>query len=191
MLISRLYVSQMVLQFACSKAGLVLYELDPALATTDPEASKLALTKALEVTKANVLVSQEAGDDVNYVRLAEQVIPELRIFDQSSGGIFVTPRFPHLRLPIQTGFDHEDKEGWLLLRHMVVPADNLDTLVDPATITASTPLAGSLELDAKGIPTGTGKTLSNEQVVKEGKWPSYCSILQKKFHEVKGVGVIF
>ena len=75
----------MILQFACSKSGLVLYNLDPALATTDPEAAKDALAAALEITKANVLISQEAGSDVNYVRICERVIPELRIFDFSLG----------------------------------------------------------------------------------------------------------
>lgn len=182
---------QMVLQFACSKAGLVLYSLDPALAKTDPEASKQALAKALEITQASVLVSQESGDDVNYIRLAEQVIPELRIFHQNTGAVFVTPRFPHLRLPIHTGFDRDEKEGWIQLRHMVVPSDTLDQFVDPNKVTASTPLAGTLELDNKGIPKAIGKAYTNEQVIKEGLWPTYCNILQKKFHAVEGVGVIF
>jgi len=181
----------MVLQFACSKSGLVLYTLDPSNAATDKQAAKDALAKALELTKANVLVSQEAGNDVNYIQLAESVIPELRIFDQSSGAPFVTPRFPHLRLPIQTGFDQDDKEGWLPLRHMIVPSDNLDTHIDLTKVNGQTPLAGGLVLDEKGIPTKLGKPLTNDQVVKNKVWPTYCSVLEKKFHEVEGVGVIF
>ena len=81
----------MVLQFACSKSGLVLYNLDPTVAITDPEAAKEALSQALTLTKANVLITQEAGSDVNYVRLCEAVIPELRIFDFAEGTPFVTP----------------------------------------------------------------------------------------------------
>ena len=180
---------QMVLQFACAKAGLVLYTLDPALATTDREASKDALAKALEITKANVLVSQEAGSDVNYIHIAHEVIPELRVFDQSCGLPFITPRFPHLRIPIQTGFDQDEKEGWLPLRHMIVPSNNLDQYV--SNVTGSTPLAGELVLDSKGIPTKLGPTLTQDQVLQKKTWPTFCDILEKKFHEVEGVGVIF
>ena len=119
----------MVLQFACSKSGLVLYHLDPMLATKDPEVAKEALSKALTLTKANVLITQEAGSDVNYVRLVESVIPEIRVFDFAQGRPFVTPRFPHLRFPIHTGFDQDDKWGMLLLKHFVIPAENLDDLL--------------------------------------------------------------
>jgi hypothetical protein len=182
----------MVLQFACSKAGMVLYTLDPALATTDPAKAEEALAAALTITKANVLVSQEAGSDVNFIRLASKVIPELRVFDFTNGMPFVTPRFPHLRFPIHTGFDQDDKAGWLPLRHMIVPSDNLDTFVKEASITADTPLMGELVLDAAtGIPVKLGKTLTNQQVVANKVWPTYNSILEKKFHEVPGVGVIF
>ena len=181
----------MVLQFACSKTGLILYTLDPALAIGDPEASKQALAKALELSKANVLVSQEAGNDVNYIRLAEDVIPELRIFDMASGLPFVTPRFPHLRYPIQTGFDQDEKEGWLRFQYFIVPSGNLDTFVKPGDITAKTPLAGEFVLNGKGIPTGLGKTLTNEQVVKNKVWSTYSAILNKEYHEVEGVGVVF
>lgn len=180
----------MVLQFACSKAGLLLYSLDPALATTDPTAAEASLKAALQLSKANVLVSQEAGSDVNYIRLAESVIPELKMFDYSSGAPFVTPRFPDLRLCIQTGFDQDDKYGWLPLRHMVVPADNLDTMIDTPP-TSKTPLAGEFKLDAKGIPTGLGAVLTNEQVLAKNLWPTYSAILKKEFHSVEGVGVIF
>jgi hypothetical protein len=181
----------MVLQFACSKAGMVLYTLDPMLATTNPAKAEQALAAALTLTKANVLVSQEAGSDVNYIRLASKVIPELRIFDFASGMPFVTPRFPHLRFSLHTGFDQDDKAGWLPLRHMIVPSDNLDTYVAKGAVTADTPLAGALVLDAAGIPVSLGKTLTNQQVVASKVWPTYASILEKKFHKVAGVGVIF
>jgi hypothetical protein len=104
---------------------------------------------------------------------------------------FVTPRFPHLRFPIHTGFDQDDKAGWLPLRHMIVPSDNLDSYVTDSAITADTPLCGELVLDSAGIPVSLGKTLTNQQVVANKVWPTYASILEKKFHEVAGVGVIF
>jgi hypothetical protein len=182
----------MVLQFACSKAGLILYTLDPALATKDKAASEEALAKALELTKANIFVSQEAGDDVNYITLAQNVIPELRFFDTSVGAPFVTPRFPHLRMCVHTGFDQDDKHGWFALRHLVVPSDNLDTHVPVDTLTAATPLAGQLTLDkTSNMPTSIGKPLTNEQVIQKGVWPTYSSILNSKYHDVEGVGVIF
>lgn len=181
----------MVVQFACSKSGLVLYNLDPALATTDPEAAKEALAKALEVTKANVLITQEAGSDVNYVRLCEGVIPELRIFDFAEGKPFVTPRFPHLRFPIHTGFEQDDKWGMLLFKHMLVPSENLDEHLDGFTVDGSTPLLGELKLDATGIPTGVGKVATNDQVAKSGVLDTYSKILKREYHEVEGVGVVW
>lgn len=182
----------MVLQFACSKSGLILYNLDPALATKDTEAAKEALSQALTLTKANVLITQEAGSDVNYVRLVEAVIPEIRFFDFAEGKPFVTPRFPHLRFPIHTGFDQDDKWGMLLLKHFVVPSDNLDDLLpDGFTVSGSTPLLGELKLDAKGIPTGTGKVKTNEEVLKSGVWDTYTKVLKREYHEVEGVGVIW
>lgn len=179
----------MVLQFACSKAGLVLYTLDPA--GEDVLAAQDALTAALTLTKANMLVTPEAHNDTNYIRVVEGVIPELRIFTQETGLPFVTPRFPHLRYPVHTGFDQDEKEGWLPYRYFLVPSDNLDQLIDMSKLTDKTPLAGSFELDAKGIPTKLGPTLTNQQVIDKNIWPTYNSILQKKFHEVRGVGVIF
>ena len=179
----------MVLQFACSKAGMVLYNLDPDLATTDPAKAEEALAAALSLTKANILVQQEAGSDVNYINLTKRVVPELRVFDTSSGMPFVTPRFPDLRVCIHTGFDQDDKEGFFPLRHMVVPSENLDSYVDSSTITADTPLAG--ELDVKdGMPVGT-KVHSHAAVMKTKFWPSYASILNKEFHQVEGTGVVF
>jgi hypothetical protein len=115
--------------------------LDPATAIKDPAPAKKQLAAALTVTNCNVLVSQEAGDDVNYVRLADRVIPELEIFDFANGMPFVTRRFPDLRFCIHTGFDQEDKYGWLPLRHMIIPSNNLDNHIDMSAVTGSTPLA--------------------------------------------------
>eukprot|EP00980_Cylindrotheca_fusiformis_P007259 scaffold1525_cov142-Cylindrotheca_fusiformis.AAC.59 len=185
------FSESMVLQFACSKSGLVLYNLDPSLATSDPEAAKEALSQALTLTKANVLITQEAGSDVNYVRLTEQVIPELRIFDFAEGKPFVTPRFPHLRLPIHTGFDQDDKWGMLLFKHMLVPSENLDDHLDGFKVDGSTPLLGELKLDSKGIPTGTGKVATNDEVTKSGILETYSKILKREYHEVEGVGVVW
>lgn len=168
---------------------MVLYTLNQP--GEDLEAAQSALASALTLTKANMLVTPEAHNDLNYIRLTEQVIPELRIFSQESGLAFVTPRFPHLRYPVHTGFDQDDKWGWLPYRYFIVPSDNLDKLIDTSKLTGSTPLAGTFEVDAKGIPTKLGPTLTNEQVLAKNVWPTYSSILAKKFHEVKGVGVIF
>jgi hypothetical protein len=191
LLILLMLLLQMVLQFACSKSGLILYTLDPVTAVTDKDTAQQALAAALELTKANVLISQEAGSDVNYVQLAERVIPETRYFDFSTGMPFVTPRFPHLRLPIHTGYDQDDKWGWLLLKHMLVPSGELDTFVKPFQLTAQTPLAGELVLDTNGVPVKLGKTLTNEQVFNTKLWPTYSAILEKQFHVVEGIGVVF
>jgi hypothetical protein len=182
----------MVLQFACAKAGFVLYTLDPSLATKDAGAAKKALASALALSKANVLVSQEADNDANYVSLAHSVVPELRIYDASSGLPFVTPRFPSLRMCIHTGFDQDDnKYGWIPLRQMVVPSDNLSDFVPSGALSGSTPLGGTFQLDAQGIPTGIGPTLTNDQVESTGAWPAVSSILNKDLRTVKGVGVVF
>jgi len=185
------FSESMVLQFACSKSGFVLYNLDPSLATMDTEVAKEALSAALTLTKANVLISQEAGSDVNYVRLCDQVIPELRIFDFAEGRPFVTPRFPHLRFPIHTGFDQDDKWGMLLLKHMIIPGDNLDDHLDGFAVDGSTPLLGELKLDSKGIPTGLGKVATNDEVTKSGVLESFSKILKREYHEVEGVGVVW
>ena len=182
---------QMVLQFACSKAGFILYELDPMTAVVDPAKAKEQLAAALAVTQANVLISQEAGSDVNYIRLAEAVIPELRIFTYEEGMPFVTPQYPDLRFCVHTGYEQEGKWGWLLLKHMVVPSDNLDVHVDTASLTGATPLAGRFVVDKNGIPTGVDKPLTNDEVIQKGIWPTYNKILEKQFHKVEGVGVIF
>ncbi|GAX11110.1 hypothetical protein FisN_9Hh201 [Fistulifera solaris] len=183
------FSEQMVLQFACSKSGLVLYTLDPLVAKKDPSKAQQALKAALELTKANILITPEATNDVNYVNLVHNVIPELRIFDTSTGEPFVTPRFPHLRLAVHTGFDQDDKYGWFPLRHMVVPSQNLDSFVTTPP-TDQTPLAGVLKVQ-DDIPVKVEPVLTNAQVLEKNIWPTYCSILQKKFHTVEGVGVIF
>lgn len=185
------FSESMILQFACSKSGLILYNLDPSVATNDPEIAKQALSQALSLTKANVLISQEAGSDVNYVRLCEAVIPEIRFFDFAEGKPFVTPRFPHLRLPIHTGFDQDDKWGMLLLKQFVVPAGNLDDHLDGFTIDGSTPLLGELVVDANGIPTGTGKAQTNEEVSNNGVLETFSKVLNKEFHVIEGEGVVW
>jgi hypothetical protein len=70
-------------------------------------------------------VTQEAGSDVNYVRLCKEVIPEIRVWDFGKGLPFLSPRFPHLRYPVHTGFDHEDKHGMIPYRHMLIPSGEL------------------------------------------------------------------
>jgi acyl-CoA synthetase (AMP-forming)/AMP-acid ligase II len=185
------FSEQHILQFACSKAGLVLYNLDPTVACTDKESAKKSLAKALELTEANVLITQEAGNDVNYVHLVESVIPETRIFDFGEGMPFFTPRFPHLRFPIHTGFDYEDKGGMVPLKDMLCPSGQLSSYLGGFKIDGSTPLMGSLQVGSDGVPTGKGKVLTNEEVVKGKIWPEFNSILEKKYIEVEGVGVVF
>ena len=83
---------------------------------------KSYIENARESTNANILVTQEAGSDVNYVRLCKEVIPEIRVWDFGKGLPFLSPRFPHLRYPVHTGFDHEDKHGMIPYRHMLIPS---------------------------------------------------------------------
>lgn len=168
---------------------MVLYTLEPA--GDDIEVAQDALTAALTLSKANMLITPETHEDKNYIRIVQGVIPELRIFTQESGLPFVTPRFPHLRYPVHTGFDQDDKHGWLPYKYFLVPSDNLDKLIDVSKLTDKTPLAGTFELDAKGVPTKLGATLTNKQVVDKAIWPTYSAILEKKFHTVEGVGQIF
>lgn len=181
----------MVLQFACSKAGFVFYHLDPSMAKTNPDKAKFALDKALTISEANVLVSQEAQEDVHYARLVEDIIPDLDLFDFSLGMPFVCPQYPHLRFPIHTGFDHMDSPGWLLLKHMLVPSENLDQWLENHEVTGASPLLGQFKLDGEGIPTGKGEVLTNDQVIKNNVWPTFSNILKKDYHEVEGVGVIW
>jgi len=185
------FAEQHILQFACSKAGLTLYTLDPFLATTNIEAAKEALAKALEITEANVLITQEAGSDTNYIRLVEAVIPETRIFNFDDGMPFISPRFPHLRLPIHTGFDYSEKPGMIPLSDMLAPTMNLNGALKGKIVDGKTGLLGQLEIGQDGVPTKKGKVLSNDEVVKSGVWPEFSSTLKKQYHEVEGVGVIF
>lgn len=185
------FAEEHILQFACSKAGLVLYNLDPYLAVLDSEGAKEALAKALELTKANALISQEAGNDVNYIRIIEEVIPETRIFDFSDGMPFITPRFPHLRLPIHTGFEYGNNLGMIPMYDIICPTNDLETTLNGTNLDGKTPLKGSLEVSANGIPTAVGKTMTNDEVVKSGDWPLFSSILKKEYNEVEGVGVVF
>jgi len=184
------FSEQHVLQFACSKAGFVLYNLDPAQAMTDPEGAKKSLKEALEATEANCLFTQEAGDDVNYVNLVKQVIPEIRIFNFGEGMPFFTPRFPHLRFPIHTGFDIDDKEGMVALKHMLVDSGEISNLLGDAKLSGNTPLMGELVTGKDGALT-TGKVWTNDEVLKAQAWPEVNSILEKKHSYVEGVGVIF
>jgi hypothetical protein len=176
-----------MLQFACSKAGLILFSLDPAQAVTDPEGAKAALKKALEITQANILVTQEAGSDINYVRLCKEVIPEIRIWDFGTGVPFFSPRFPHLRYPIHTGFDHEDKPGMIPYRHMIIPSGELEELLHGFAINGSTPLYGELKIGADGLPS-KGRVMTNAEVEKSNVWPIYNAILKKQYQEIAGVG---
>lgn len=186
---------QHILQFACSKAGMVLYQLDPnpELARSNPEKAKEALAKALELTEANILFTQEAGDDVNYINLTAGVIPEVRIFDFGDGMPFFTPRYPHLRFPVHTGFTITDNEGMYLFKHFLVPSDDLDDRLRGAgcgDLDGKTPLLGELVCDADGVPTKIGKVMTNEEVYKAKVWPEFTSILSREYKEIPGVGVI-
>ncbi|KAL7557088.1 hypothetical protein ACA910_009911 [Epithemia clementina (nom. ined.)] len=195
----------MVLQFACSKVGMTLYQLDHTTAKTNPDAFKESLKQALILTKANVFCSPETHDDVNYIELDKEVIPELIHFDSNDGTPFLSPRYPHLRYCLQTGYDDEEgeKQGFTRIHHFIVPAGTVDEWLqhrsfEPSTtmpmveIGPSTPLMGTLELNERGIPVGIGKPLSNEQVIaQEGVWETYTKILKKEYHEVGGVGVVF
>lgn len=188
---------QHILQFACSKAGLILYSLDPnpELAKQDPTKAKEALAKALELTNATILISQEAGDDVNYITLCEGVVPEIRIFDFSEGCQFFTPRYPHLRFPVHTGYTCTDNEGMFLFRHFLVPSNNLDALLRGTgckALDGKTPLLGELVYGKDGVPTKIGKVLTNEEVFKaKDTWVQFSSILSREYREVPGVGVVF
>lgn len=187
------FAEQHILQFACSKAGFLLYNLDHELAKSNPEAAKTALARALELTEANVLITQEAGNDVNYVDLTKAVVPEIRIFDYAEAMPFFTPSYPHLRFPVHTGYDIVDKEGMVAFKHFLLPSDNLDSLLlnsGSKEIDGKTPLLGELVLDKDGIPVKTGKVLTNEEVFKTKAWPEFNSVLNREYKEISGVGVV-
>ena len=79
----------------------------------------------------------------------------------------------------------------LLLKHMLVPSENLDEHLEGFTVDGSTPLLGELTLDANGIPTGIGKIATNDEVTKSGVLDTYSKILNKEYHTVEGVGVVW
>lgn len=120
-------------------------------------------------------------------------MPEVRIFNQDDGMQFISPRFPHLRLPIHTGFDYEDKGGMIPLSDMLCSPEDLSTALSKTgkAVGSATPLLGQLEIGSDGIPTKKGKTLNNDEVVKSGEWPVFNSVLKKEYTEVAGVGVVF
>mmetsp|Transcript_21961 Transcript_21961/g.50047 ORF Transcript_21961/g.50047 Transcript_21961/m.50047 type:complete len:243 (-) Transcript_21961:620-1348(-) len=62
-----------VLQFACSKAGLILYQVDSDL--TDAS----AICDALDKTQAVCLFFPEFGEEVNYVNLVKEAVPEIDV----------------------------------------------------------------------------------------------------------------
>ena len=132
---------------------------------------------------------QEAGNDVNYVKLAEWVIPETTIFDFGDGSPFFTPRFPHLRFPVHTGFDNYDKPGMLPLRNFLSPVGDLDAIMEPNKPSGSTPLMGELVADKKGVK--LGKVLTNEQVASSNVWPVFSKMLQKQYQEIEGIGNVW
>lgn len=182
---------QHILQFACSKAGLVLYSLDPAQAASDPDGACGALEKALTDTNAVALFTLQAGNDVDYLRLCKKVIPETKLFDFSTGEQFFSPKFPNLRMPIHCGFDNmDDKYGFVVYKHLLLPNRATSSLLEGIEITDKTPLHGELVSGTEGLP-AKGKTLSNDEVLKEKVWPEFSSILEKKYIEVPGTGVIF
>jgi hypothetical protein len=184
------FSEQLIIQFACSKAGLILYSLDPAQAIADPEGAKASLARALEVTQANILFTQEAGDDTNYFRLCTELMPEIRIFNFGDGMPFISPRFPHLRFPIHTGFDCMNKHGMVHLKQMLVPSGELSNLLEGFVPTGSTPLMGELVQGKDGLPT-KGKILTNDEVIKTNAWPTFNAVLKKEYLDIPGVGVIF
>jgi len=191
------FAEQHILQLACSKGGFILYHLDPALATNNRDAAKASLTNALEITEATCLFSQQAGDDVNYVQLCKEVIPEVRYFDIYEAMPFFTPRFPHLRFPIHTGFDVDAGEclGMIPYKYFIVPiSPEFQKFHSPKPspkLDGSTPLMGELIVDKNTGSVTKGKVLTNDEVLKAMAWPQVCSMAKKEYVEVEGVGVVF
>lgn len=145
------------------------------------------------MSKANVLITQEAGNDTNYIRIVEEVIPEIRIFNMDDGMPFFTPRFPHLRLPIHTGFDYQDKGGMIPLMDMLCDTEDLEGILKATgkIVDGKTGLLGEFEYGKDGVPTKVGKVLNNDEVLASGVWPEFVSVLKKEYREVEGVGVVF
>jgi hypothetical protein len=82
-----------------------------------------------------------------------------------------------------------------LFRHLLVPSNNLDTLLKKTgckDLDGKTPLLGELVYGTDGVPTGVGKVLTNEEVFKaKNTWVQFSSILSREYQEVAGVGVVF
>jgi len=104
---------------------------------------------------------------------------------------FFTPRYPHLRFPVHTGYSIVDKEGMYAFKHFLVPSNNLDSMLRGTALDGKTPLLGELVLDNDGIPVKTGKVMTNEEVFKAKAWPEFSSILSREYKEIGGVGVVF
>ena len=104
---------------------------------------------------------------------------------------FFSPRFPHLRLPIHTGFDYADKAGMVPLSDCLADTGDLESVMSGGVVDGSTPLMGELQIGGDGVPTGVGKAMSNEDVVQSGAWPEFSKVLKKEYSEVAGVGVVF
>jgi hypothetical protein len=79
----------------------------------------------------------------------------------------------------------------LLFKHFVVPSGNLDDLLNNFIVDGNTPFWGELLVDAKGMPTGLGKVMTNDEVSKSGTLETFSKILKKEFHTVEGVGVVW
>ena len=182
---------QHVLQFACAKAGFVLYSLDPMLPVEDKDLACEALEKALVETNAAALITLHAGNDVDYLSICKKVIPETKVFDFASGEEFFTPKFPNLRMPVHCGFDNLDgKHGFIVFKHLLMPnGATSDLLEEYGELTDATPLLGELVTASDGLPT-KGKVLTNAEVVNGKVWPEFSSILEKKYIEVAGTGVV-
>lgn len=185
------FSEQHVLQFACSKAGLILYHLDPLLAIKERYKCEEALENALALSEANILITQDTGDNVNFIEILEAVVPETCIFNIGDGMPFFTPRFPSIQYILHTGLDFNDKPGIIPLNQIVCPSGELSNLLNGANIDSYTPLAGRFTTNIQGIPTGIKNTLNNMQVVNEYAWPEFVSILEKEYNEVNGIGVVF
>lgn len=163
-----------VLQFTCSKAGFVLYQLDSNVTKAS------ALADALEKTEANILVTQEFGADTNYIRLIEEAVPELIAYDARDGIPFFTPRFPHLRMTIHDAYDQKGKLGMTPYHHLYVPDGPVEKQIkrlgedsgESIELSSLSPVVGDIESD---------KVLTNEEVLKSKLWPEVSSVLNKEF----------
>ena len=74
---------------------------------------------------------------------------------------------------------------------MMVPSNNLEQYI-PQRPQDTTPLAGTFTVGKDGIVVGLGKVLTQQDVLAQPDvWPSYTKVLQREFHTVEGVGVVF